>query len=249
MTLEVDRKTNNSYFKKVFPFYQERVDSAFKSPLESLVKLIPKFNNAKMERDELVACIKSKRDWEYWVSKFSLEETATLKTQFDSMAKDGLISQNALFDFMGIKEFKENECGLKLFRVMLMAADTHFFEWQTFLVLMGIIHKGTYDDKCALLYSLFDIDSDNCVSKHEMIKFFEKFFHVLKKVNFKGEKLKRLRDLIMDTTEYELNDVIIGVVDDVYAKFAVTDEYFLTSEELKAYLMNSVEEGGFGLAD
>jgi len=231
MTLEIDRKTSNNYFKKVFPFYQERVDSAFRSPLESLVSLIPKFNNAKMKRDELVACIKSKRDWEYWISKFDPSEITTLRTQFDSLAKDGLISQNSLFDFMGIKEFKENDCGLKLFRVMLMAADTHFFEWETFLVLMGIIHKGTYDDKCGLLYSLFDIDSDKCVSKHEMIKFFEKFFHVLKKVNFKGAKLRRLRELIVDATDLELNDVIIGVVDDVYEKFALTDQYFLTSEE------------------
>lgn len=100
MTQELS-PNENTFAKQVSPFYQEKIDGSFKSPLESQVVLIPKFNDAKMKRDELVACVKSRREWEYWIAKFDDEERANLKEQFDSIAKQNVISQNALYEFMG----------------------------------------------------------------------------------------------------------------------------------------------------
>jgi len=140
-----------------------------------------------MKRDELVACVKSRREWEYWIAKFDDEERANLKEQFDSIAKQNVISQNALYEFMGIKDFRESPLGDKLFGVFLSTANTHFFNWETFLVIMGIIHKGEMEDKIDLLYSLFDINNDHCVDKPEMIGLFNHFFNILKKVSFKSE--------------------------------------------------------------
>ncbi len=100
MTLEIS-PNENTYAKQVSPFYQERIDGSFKSPQETQVVLIPKFNDGKIKRDELVACIKSRREWEYWIAKFDSEELSSLKEQFDSIAKNNIISQNSLFDFMG----------------------------------------------------------------------------------------------------------------------------------------------------
>lgn len=103
---------------------------------------------------------------------------------------------------------------------------------------MGIIHKGEITDKVDLLYNLFDIDQDSCVSKPEMIGLFNQFFNILKRVVFKSEQLKPLKDLANECNEFETNDVIIQLVDDVFHMYAKTDDNFLTADELRDYIQD-----------
>ena len=93
MTLELPAN-KNTYNKKVSPFYQERIDGSFKSPLESMVTLIPRFNNPSLKRDELVSFIKTKRESEYWVAKFDESEVKALRKQFHEISRDRIVSQN-----------------------------------------------------------------------------------------------------------------------------------------------------------
>ena len=65
--------------------------------------MIPVFNDPNSKKEELVACIKSKKDSEYWAAKFSPDELEELLDQFTDLEKDGMVSQHALFNFMGIR--------------------------------------------------------------------------------------------------------------------------------------------------
>ena len=103
---------------------------------------------------------------------------------------------------------------------------------------MGIIHKGEMEDKIDLLYSLFDINNDHCVDKPEMIGLFNNFFNILKKVSFKSEMQKPLKNLASECNEFETNDVIIQLVDDIFHNYAKTDDNFLSADEQREYIQD-----------
>lgn len=242
MTLANPKSSPKDFSRKVNPFYQERIDSSFKSPLEDLIKLIPQFNNPKMKRDQLVSFIKTKRDREYWESKLTPEELAELKNQYKSISTHNIVSQNKLFKFMGIKEFIDTSLGGKLFRLFSKTATTSFFSWDTFLCLMGVIHYGDIDDKIKLLYRLFDDDFDNYVSKDEMIKILNELFIILKTVRFNNGDLSGFKEIAEKLTEFEINDVVIEIVNDIFENFGKSDEFFMTKEEIIDWMNSNINQ-------
>lgn len=98
------------------------------------------------------------------------------------------------------------------------------------------MRKGNIEEKCELFYSFFDEDGDNFVTKDEMISCFSEFFEAFQKDKDKGQKMLQLKKSVSESSEFEINQCILDVVNEIFEKYAKKDETLITREEIQKYL-------------
>ena len=88
----------------VQPLYQTKVNMNFQSPLEKFIIQITYIQNENLTKEEVKEYVETKRDMEYWRSRFSQKEIAVLKKDFKSMSYDGVTSQSQILKYLGLEQ-------------------------------------------------------------------------------------------------------------------------------------------------
>jgi outer membrane protein assembly factor BamA len=87
----------------VQPFYQERVNQHFKSPLEEYIMQIAFVQNEKLTRQEIIEMTQTKKDMAYWKGRLEQEQLTTLQKDFKAISYDGIISLNKILEYLGFE--------------------------------------------------------------------------------------------------------------------------------------------------
>ena len=127
-----------------------------------------------------------------------------------------------------------------LFQLLHPNPDSYFLTFDPFIKLMAILRKGTLEEKCDLLYSFFDQDCDNLVSKNELITLFREFFKVFSGLNVKEGGLRSLKENLESATDHEMNQVILEIVDEIFTNYAKKESTLIHREEIQLYLYDIV---------
>lgn len=106
------------------------------------------------------------------------------------------------------------------------------------------MRKGSVEEKCELFYSFFDEDGDNFVTKDEMITCFSHFYEVFRKDEIKGQKMLQLKKSISECSEFEINQCILDVVNEIFEKYAKKDETLISRDEIQKYLYDNLSSIG-----
>lgn len=100
-------KTANSRIEHsvpVHPFYQERINSNFRSPLETYIKQIPIIKNNKLNLTEVKQMVEMKKDANFWKSRFNIQEIESLQRDFEKFSSEGIISQQSILRYLNLEE-------------------------------------------------------------------------------------------------------------------------------------------------
>ena len=99
-----------------------------------------------------------------------------------------------------------------------------FLGWASFLKFMVIILKGSLEEKCELIYGIFDKDHDNSLEKEEIIEFYFEFLKILLKPDRQEDQsFSDLQTLIRDSKSSEINYIILGIANEIFDKYALKD--------------------------
>ena len=88
----------------VQPFYQQRVNPHFKSPLQEYIRQIVYVQNANLTKFEVKEHTQSKRGLDYWKGKFSHRELNDITTDFENLSYEGVISQKQLLKYLKLEQ-------------------------------------------------------------------------------------------------------------------------------------------------
>lgn len=72
--------------------------------------------------------------------------------------------------------------------------DKMFIDWPVFLRFMSVLVAGDLEEKCMLLYAMFDINKNNDLDREDMISFYMEFFKALtSEKNKGGRKIEEIK--------------------------------------------------------
>jgi Ca2+-binding EF-hand superfamily protein len=72
--------------------------------------------------------------------------------------------------------------------------DNMFIDWPVFIRFMSVVVAGDLEEKCMLVYAMFDANKTNDLEREDMISFYMEFFRALtSEQNKGGRKVEELK--------------------------------------------------------
>ena len=135
------------------------------------------------------------------MERLASDELAYSKCQrdFNLISSRGIVSQNKILKYYGFENYIGSPMGDRLFVMFRNAgydaalsnsrgrqAEARFIDWDCFVRLTTIVIKGTEEERCRLIYGIFDRDKEGTLEKEEFVTIYMQLFKMLSdsKANF-----------------------------------------------------------------
>ena len=102
-------------------------------------------------------------------AKFDPEELQRIKREFKKLSKDNIIGKRKLLEYFRLLEINDTYLTNELFFMIKNSSQLNSpIDWQKFINFVGILSKGSPQEKLELLFCFFDKTPDARITKQEI---------------------------------------------------------------------------------
>ena len=102
-------------------------------------------------------------------SRFTPDELTKIQKEFQRLSKDNVIGKRKLLEYFRLSEIQDTYLSNEVFFMIKNSSKLNSpIDYSKFINFVSVVAKGSRDEKLQLLYTFFDKQQDNKITKEDL---------------------------------------------------------------------------------